>query len=282
MCPGPGPAPALLCPGAASATSDSTIETGPAHWLQGWFDVRLSQPKLGWDADSVRKSSPDLQRSKLLACLPAPSLPLETGCSYGDEYGGLPMGVVLQAGTQISRWPQRPKTPVRLGPVTRWTPRPTGRDSDDICVHLGGWCPDQGQALSLLLHLLLLLVCGICSSGVLRDPVELVPPLPGHYWSVSTLSLSLSSPQRPCFVLEVAPRESPAEDAPPLFTADWRPQCPTCVMIAPEPARKDCAVDPCATSRKTCSSSQATSPIEDICFERFETVMAAASRSAYL
>lgn len=42
---------------------DSTIETGPAHWLQGWFDVRLSQPKLGWDADSVRKLSPDLQRS---------------------------------------------------------------------------------------------------------------------------------------------------------------------------------------------------------------------------
>lgn len=44
-------------PGCCIGYEDSTIETGPAHWFQGWFDVRLSQPKLGWDADSVRKSS---------------------------------------------------------------------------------------------------------------------------------------------------------------------------------------------------------------------------------
>lgn len=44
-------------PGCCIGYGDSTIETGPAHWFQGWFDVRLSQPKLGWDADSVRRSS---------------------------------------------------------------------------------------------------------------------------------------------------------------------------------------------------------------------------------
>lgn len=52
-CPGLG----LRCPGCCIGYEDSTIETGPAHWFQAWFDVRLSQPKLGWDADSVRKSS---------------------------------------------------------------------------------------------------------------------------------------------------------------------------------------------------------------------------------
>jgi len=45
---------------------------------------------------------------------------------------------------------------------------------------------------------------------------------------------------------------------------------------------KDSAVDLRGTTRKTRSSGQATSPIEDICFERFETIKAAASRSAYL
>lgn len=34
---------------------------------------------------------------------------------------------------------------------------------------------------------------GSCLSGVLRNPVELVPPLLGLYWSVSTLSLVTSA-----------------------------------------------------------------------------------------
>lgn len=56
----PGPARRARC---CIGYEDSTIETRPAHWPQGWFDVRISQPKLGWDADSVRKLSPDLQRT---------------------------------------------------------------------------------------------------------------------------------------------------------------------------------------------------------------------------
>lgn len=55
---------------------DSTIETGPAHWLQGCFDVRLSQPKLGWDADSVRKALSRSTALQLLVCLLAPFSPL--------------------------------------------------------------------------------------------------------------------------------------------------------------------------------------------------------------
>lgn len=50
-------------PGAVSATRTPLLKRDQLIGYRGCFDVRLLQPKLGWDADSVRKLSPDLQRS---------------------------------------------------------------------------------------------------------------------------------------------------------------------------------------------------------------------------
>lgn len=86
---------------------------------------------------------------------------------------------------------------------------------------MGKLCPSSSSSISYV---------GSCLSGVLRNPVELVPPLLGHYWSVSTLSLVTTA-----FLAQYLEHPQ-AEDIPP--TVDWRPQRPTCVMIAAKPARR--------------------------------------------
>lgn len=106
-------------------------------------------------------------------------------------------------------------------------PDKTGRDNDDmVCASsgastMGKLCPSSSSASSYV---------GSCLSGVLRNPVELVPPLLGHYWSVSTLSLVTSS-----FLAQYLEHPQ-AEGIPP--TVDWSPQRPACVMIAAKPARR--------------------------------------------
>ena len=66
---------------------DSTIETAPIHWLQGWFDVRTLPAETGVGCGQCPQALSRSTATRLVYSL-APCLPLETGCPYE---GGLPI-----------------------------------------------------------------------------------------------------------------------------------------------------------------------------------------------